>query len=182
MAASSTRRIQGPDRRMSLRPSGLSCGRRYVVHGRRGQQARRRGHCLPRAAWWQEGKIAAVSGVAPVERHPARRVPGRRSAVLSLLMIPVLAIAFVAAYLLGSALQEALGLEQDELLWSAGALGALAAVLVTALLVSPQIAGIALGVKARRLGERRLGAAAAILNALIAAYVLLTTLLNAIVS
>ena len=97
-------------------------------------------------------------------------------------MIPVLAIAFVAAYLLGSALQEALGLEQDELLWSVGALGALAAVLVTALLVSPQIAGIALGVKARRLGERRLGAAAAILNALIAAYVLLTTLLNAIVS
>ena len=44
-----------------------------------------------------------------------------------------------------------------------------------ALLAVPQIVGIVLGVKARRLGERRLGETGIVLNAAIAAYYMLTS-------
>ncbi|HLF68984.1 MAG TPA: hypothetical protein VI503_06515 [Gaiellaceae bacterium] len=90
-------------------------------------------------------------------------------------MVPSLAISYVVAYFVGSGLQAALDLAEDEMLWDAGALGVLAAVLVTGLLASPSVAGIVLGVGARRLGERRLGTAGAIVNGAIGAYLALAT-------
>jgi hypothetical protein len=48
-------------------------------------------------------------------------------------------------------------------------------VFLIVLLAVPQIVGIVLGVKARRLGERRLGTAGVIVNAAIAGFVLLTS-------
>ena len=42
----------------------------------------------------------------------------------------------------------------------------------------PQIVGIVLGVKARRLGERRLGTIGVIVNAAIAAFLLLSSVVN----
>ena len=52
------------------------------------------------------------------------------------------------------ALLSVLGLAEGDTLTEAGAWGVLAAVFLIALLAVPQIVGIVLGVKARRLGER----------------------------
>ena len=89
-------------------------------------------------------------------------------------MVPALLISYVAAYFVGVALLKALGLAEGDMLTEAGARALIAAVFVTALLVVPQIVGITLGVKARRLGERRLGTAGVIVNGAVAAFLLLT--------
>jgi hypothetical protein len=101
--------------------------------------------------------------------------PGRRLAISSLLMVPALLISYAAAYFVGVALLNALGLDEGDMLTEAGAWGLIAAVFVTVLLVVPQIVGITLGVKARRLGERRLGTAGVIANGAVAAFLLLTS-------
>ena len=49
--------------------------------------------------------------------------PGRRVAIWSLLMVPALAVFYVPLYFVGSALQSALGLAEDEMLTDAGVLG-----------------------------------------------------------
>ena len=109
---------------------------------------------------------------------PRHRVPGRRLAVLSLLMVPALLVSFVAAELLGSAFQHALGLAENEMLTEAGAWGWVAVLFLMALLLVPQIAGIVLGVRARRLDEHRLGTVGVTVNAGIAAFLVLTYVLN----
>jgi hypothetical protein len=96
-------------------------------------------------------------------------------AISSLLMVPTLLISYAAAYFVGVALLNALGLAEGDMLTEAGAWGLIAAVFVTVLLVVPQIVGITLGVKARRLGERRLGTAGVIANGAVAAFLLLTS-------
>ena len=115
--------------------------------------------------------------VASLDRdhHPSRARHGRRLAISSLLMVPALLVFYVAAYAVGAALLSALGLAEGDMLRDAGSWGVLAAVFLIVLLAVPQIVGIVLGVKARRLGERRLGTAGVIVNAAIAGFVLLTS-------
>lgn len=114
---------------------------------------------------------------APRARGAPKR-PGRRAGLASLLMLPAVAVSFTTAELAGAALQSALGLGANESLTTAGALGVAAAVLVALLLVVPQVAGIFLGSRARRLGERRIGTAGLVLNSVIAAFVVLTMAVN----
>ena len=68
-----------------------------------------------------------------------------------------------------------LGATEGDTLTEVGAWGVLAAVFLIALLTVPSLVGTVLGVKARRLGERRLGEAVIVLNAAIAAYYMLTS-------
>jgi hypothetical protein len=108
-------------------------------------------------------------------RLPREARSGRRLAIASLLMVPALLVSYVAAYFVGVAFQDSLGLTEDELLTEAGIRGVAAAALLLVLLDLPQIVGIVLGVKARRLGERRLGTVGVVVNAVIAAFLLLTS-------
>jgi hypothetical protein len=114
--------------------------------------------------------------------HPRETTPGRRAAIASLLMVPALLVSWVAAYFVGTAVQSALGLAENEMLSEAGVWGVIAAVPLTVLIVVPQIVGIVLGVRARRLGERRLGTVGVTLNTVIAVYVLVTTVLGLVLA
>lgn len=118
--------------------------------------------------------------LTPLDRgHPSSGArPGRSLAIASLLMVPALVVSYVAAYFVGVAVQGAFGLAENELLKEAGAGGVIAGFGVMLLAVAPQIAGVVLGVKARRLGERRLGTAGVVANAAIAAYLLLVSTLT----
>jgi hypothetical protein len=93
-------------------------------------------------------------------------------------MVPALVVVYLPLYLVGSAMQAALGLSEDEMLTEAGFWGAAAAVLMLALTAGPQVAGIVFGVKARRSGERALGTAGVVANAAIGAFVLLSSTLQ----
>jgi hypothetical protein len=71
-------------------------------------------------------------------------------------------------------------LEEQELLSEAGAWGYVAGFVLLVSMVIPALVGVVLGVRARRLGERRLGTTGIVVNAVIAAYLLIpgvTTLL-----
>jgi hypothetical protein len=103
-------------------------------------------------------------------------------AISSLLMVPALLVSYLAAYLVGVALLEALGLDEGEMLTEAGAWGVVAALFLMVLIAVPQIVGIVLGVKARQLGERRLGTTGVIVNAAIAVFFLLTSVLNLVLA
>jgi NADPH-dependent curcumin reductase CurA len=96
-------------------------------------------------------------------------------AIASLLMVPALLAFDLAAHFSRVALLSVLGLSEGDTLTEAGASGALAAVFLIALLAVPQVVGIVLGIKARRLGERRLGETGIVLNAAIGAYYMLTS-------
>jgi hypothetical protein len=109
---------------------------------------------------------------------PREARPGRTWGIASLLLLPALIVLYVPLYFLGSAFQSALGLAEDELLTEAGAWGVAAALLMLALTAIPQVAGIALGVKARRLGEHVLGTAGIVANALVGAFLLLGSALQ----
>jgi len=102
-------------------------------------------------------------------------------AIASLLMVPALFVSYLAAYFVGVALLNALGLAEGDMLTEAGAWGVIAAVPLMLLLVAPQIVGIVLGVTARQLGERRLGTTGVIVNAAIAAFLLLTSVAQLII-
>jgi len=91
-------------------------------------------------------------------------------------MIPGLVVSYVLAYFVGTAVQHVLGLTEEESLREAGALGVVAGLFLIVLIVVPQIVGIVLGVKARRLGEERLGEPGVVINAAIAAFLVLSTL------
>jgi hypothetical protein len=101
--------------------------------------------------------------------------PGRRSGIASLLMVPALVLWYPLAYLVGAGFQHALGLADDELLTEAGAWGVAAAVVMLAFIAVPQVVGIVLGVKARRLGEHRLGTAGVAVNAVVGGFLLATS-------
>ncbi len=101
--------------------------------------------------------------------------PGRRVATQSLLMVAATVAAAVVAGIIGTFLQFVVfDLGEQELLTEAGVWGYVAAVLLLALMVLPAVTGIALGVRARRLGEHRLGTTGMIVNAVVAAYLVFT--------
>ena len=101
--------------------------------------------------------------------------PGRRMATQSLLMVAATTAAAVVAGIIGPFLQFVVfDLEEQELLPEAGAWGYVAGFFLLALMVLPAVAGIVLGVQARRLGERRLGTTGIVVNALIATYLVFT--------
>jgi ABC-type phosphate transport system permease subunit len=90
-------------------------------------------------------------------------------------MVAATAVAAVIAGVVGTFLQSVVfDLGEQELLSEAGASGYVAAVLLLALMVLPAVAGIALGVRARRLGEHRLGTTGMIVNAVVAVYLVFT--------
>jgi hypothetical protein len=62
-------------------------------------------------------------------------------------------------------------LDEEQLLYEAGPWGTLGAVALVAVMVLPAVAGVAFGIRGRRLGERRLGTAGIVANAAIACYV-----------
>lgn len=93
-------------------------------------------------------------------------------------MIPTLLVSYVVAYFVGTATQGAFGLAEDESLTEAGMWGVVAGLFLIVLIVVPQIVGIVLGVRARRLGEVRLGKAGVVINAAIAVYLVLATALQ----
>ena len=114
----------------------------------------------------------------PPDRRLSSKRLGRRTGIASLLMIPALAISFTVAGLAGTGLQAALGLRAHKSIIDLGTLGVLAALLLTLILVAPQAVGIALGLKARRLGHRLLGTCGIAVNAAIIAFVVLILALN----
>lgn len=115
--------------------------------------------------------------VTPPQRHrfslPEDR--GRRVATQSLLMVAATAVAAVVAGIVGTFLQFVVfDLGEQDLLTEVGVLGYVAAVLLLALMVLPAVTGIVLGVRARRLGEHRLGTTGMIVNAVVATYLVFT--------
>ena len=101
--------------------------------------------------------------------------PGRRAATQSLLMVAATVAAGVVAGIIGTFLQFVVfDLGEQELLTEAGVWGYVAAVLLLALMVLPAVTGIALGVRARRLGKHRLGSTGMIVNAVVATYLVFT--------
>ena len=101
--------------------------------------------------------------------------PGRRVATQSLLMVAATAVAAVVAGIVGTFLQLVVfDLEQQELLPEAGVWGYLAGFFLLALMVLPAVVGIVLGVRARRLGERRLGTTGIVVNGVIGTYLVFT--------
>jgi len=97
--------------------------------------------------------------------------PGRRVATWSLLMVAATAGAIAIAFVLGNLLLAVVfDLEEQESITHAGVWGYVAGFLLLALMARPALVGIMLGVRARRLGERRLGTTGIVVNALVATY------------
>ena len=100
---------------------------------------------------------------------------GRRIATQSLLMVAATVVAAVVAGIVGTFLQFVVfDLGEQELLTEAGVWGYVAAVLLLGLMVLPAVTGILLGIRARRLGEHRLGTTGMIVNAAVAVYLVFT--------
>jgi hypothetical protein len=90
-------------------------------------------------------------------------------------MVAATVAAVVVAGIIGTFLQLVVfDLGEQELLTAAGVWGYVAAVLLLALMVLPAVTGIALGVRARRLGEHGLGTTGMIVNAVVATYLVFT--------
>lgn len=97
--------------------------------------------------------------------------PAHRAATSSLWMVALTVVALAAAAAVGMFLQATVfGLEEQESIAHAGAWGYVAGISLLALISLPSLAGVVLGVRARRLGERRRGTTGIFVNALIAAY------------
>jgi hypothetical protein len=94
-------------------------------------------------------------------------------------MVAATALAALTAGAVGTFLQLVVfDLEEQQLLSEAGAWGYVGGLALLALMVIPALVGIALGVRARRLGERRLGTTGIVMNALIASYLVITFVAN----
>ncbi len=90
-------------------------------------------------------------------------------------MVAATAVAAVVAGIVGTFLQFVVfDLEEQELLPEAGVWGYLAGFFLLALMVPPAVVGMVLGVRARRLGERRLGTTGIVVNAVIGTYLVFT--------
>jgi len=119
--------------------------------------------------------------VTPSHRHrfSLQEQSARRVAKWSLLMVAATALAGLTAGAVGTFLQLVVfDLEEQQLLSEAGAWGYVGGLVLLALMVIPALVGIALGVRARRLGERRLGTTGIVMNALIASYLVITVVAN----
>jgi hypothetical protein len=115
--------------------------------------------------------------VTPPQRHRLSlpEDPGRRVATQSLLMVAATAVAAVVAGIVGTFLQFVVfDLEEQELLPEAGVWGYVAGLFLFALMVLPAVVGMVLGVRARGLGERRLGTTGIVVNAVIGTYLVFT--------
>jgi hypothetical protein len=100
--------------------------------------------------------------------------PARRVATWSLLMVAATVVAGFIAGAVGTFMQfVVLDLEEQQLLSEAGAWGYVVAFLLVALMAIPASVGIALGVRARRDGESRLGTIGIVANALVVSYLVL---------
>jgi hypothetical protein len=82
---------------------------------------------------------------------------GHTLGVWSLLMLPFLVVSGIVGGVAGSLLLAPGDLEGSEPLSQQGAWGVSASVVSTLLFMTPMIVGVVLGLRARRLGERRLG-------------------------
>ena len=90
-------------------------------------------------------------------------------------MVAASAVALMVGGAIGTFLQlTVFDLEEQQLLSEAGVWGYVAAFCLVVLMVLPAVIGIVLGMRGRRLGERRLGTAGVVVNALTAAYLVLT--------
>ncbi len=97
--------------------------------------------------------------------------PGRRAAAWSLLMVAGTVIALLVAGAVGTFLQLVVfDLEEQESLGRAGTWGYVAGFCLLALMALPALAGIVLGIRARRLGEHRRGTAGFVVNLLTLVY------------
>ena len=86
-------------------------------------------------------------------------------------------VALLVAGVVGTFLQLVVfDLEEQESIGHAGAWGYVAGFFLLALMALPPLAGIILGVRARRLGARRRGTAGLAMNALIVAYLVVPAL------
>jgi uncharacterized membrane protein YhaH (DUF805 family) len=93
---------------------------------------------------------------------------------LSLLMVAGTAVAVLTAGALGTFLQVVVfDLEEQESIGHAGSWGYAAGFLLLALMSLPALVGMILGLRARRLGERRRGTAGLLVNVLIVAYLVI---------
>jgi hypothetical protein len=90
-------------------------------------------------------------------------------------MAAATAVAAVVAGIVGTFLQFVVfDLEEQELLPEAGAWGYVAGFFLLALILLPAVIGVGLGVRARRLGERRLGTTGIVVNGVISTYLAFT--------
>lgn len=115
--------------------------------------------------------------VTPPQRHRLSlpEEPGRRVAALSLWMVAATAVAALVAGIVGTFLQFVVfDLGEQELLPEAGLWGYVTGVFLLALMVLPAVVGMVLGVRARGLGERRLGTTGIGVNAVVGAYLVFT--------
>jgi hypothetical protein len=112
------------------------------------------------------------------DRVPRETHPGQKWGIASLLMVPAIIVLYIPLFFIGYGLQSALGLAEDEMLTEAGLWGVAAAVLMLGLTASPQVVGIVLGVKARRLGAFGLGTAGVVANGVVGAFLLLGSVLQ----
>jgi hypothetical protein len=97
-------------------------------------------------------------------------------------MVAATMAATVVAWIVGTFVQSVvLGLEEQQLLTDAGVWGYVASFFIFGLMALPTLAGIVLGVRARHLGERRLGATGILANGLIGTYLLATTVANLLI-
>jgi len=103
-----------------------------------------------------------------------------RSAVASLLMLPAMLAWMLLLMPVGWGLQSALGLDDTQMLYEAGAWGVAAFVVMVVVSAVPPTAGVVLGVNARRLGERRLGTIGVVANAVVAVWFVLAPVLGAL--
>ena len=105
---------------------------------------------------------------------------GHRIAVFSLLMVPATLAWMLLLMPVGWWLQSALDLDDTQMLTEAGAWGIAAFVVMVALGAVPATVGIVLGVRARRLGECRLGTAGVAANAVVAVWLVLGHVIQAL--
>jgi hypothetical protein len=98
---------------------------------------------------------------------------GHRAAVASLLMVPAVILWMLLLMPIGWGLQSVLGLDDTQLLTEAGAWGVAAFVAMVVLSVVPTTVGIVVGVRARRLGEHRLGTTGVVANGAVAVWLVL---------
>jgi MFS family permease len=114
---------------------------------------------------------------SPGGRLPLPGDPARRAAHRSLLMVAVTMAAGLVAGAVGTFLQLVVfDLEDQQLLSDVGPWGYVAASFLLALMIAPAAIGVALGVRARRLGERRLAVAGIAANVLAVSYLVATAI------
>jgi hypothetical protein len=90
-------------------------------------------------------------------------------------MVAASVVALMIGGAVGTFLQlSVFDLEEQQLLVEAGAWGYVGAICLVVAMLLPAVTGITLGLRGRRLGERRLGTVGIVVNALTAAYLVIT--------